>query len=109
MMNGYGLDVWMLKRIQTDTGLSNEEMRRRNLSLSMLEKEILIDVPIDGPCKHADRVKATTTHHRINRALPASLILKTQDSAGFSEWISEIHEADGRYKAVKMHFMGLEI
>lgn len=108
-MNGYGLDVWMLKRIQTDTKLSNEEMRRRNLALSRLEKEILIDVPIDGPCKHAVKVKATATHHRINRALPASLILKTQDSTGFPEWINKIHEADGRYKAVMMHFMSLEI
>lgn len=108
-MNGYGLDFWMLKRIQADTGLPNEEIRRRNLALSVLEREILIDVPIDGPCKHADVVKATTTHHRVNRALPASLILKTQESTGFSEWISKIHEADGRYKAVKMHLMSLEI
>lgn len=99
----------MLNRIQKDTGFSNDEMRRRNLALSMLEKEMLIDVPIDGPCKHANKVKATTTHYRINRALPASLILNTQESGGFLEWISKIHEADGRYKAVKMHFMGLEI
>lgn len=108
-MNGYGLDCWTLAGIQKDTGLPKEEMRRRNLALSKMEREILVDVPVDGPPKHADKVSATFWHHKANRGVPASLILQVQGSCGFSEWMGHLCRGEGRYAATKAYFAGLEV
>ena len=109
-MNGFGLEFYTLKRIKKDKGLSDEEMRRRNLALSRLEKDILMDVPVDGPPKHADKVKATNWHHRTNRNVPASLILTAQDSDGFDEWMGHLRKGPaGRYQATMAYFVSLKI
>ena len=108
-MNGYGLGFWTLERIQKETGISNGELRQRNLALAKVERDILMDVPADGPPKHSDKVRATEMHHRVNRAVPASLVIKVQDSSGFRHWIDDIGKGVGRYEAVKAHFIGLEI
>lgn len=108
-MNGYGLNCWTLSRIQKDTGFSKEEMRLRNLALSRMEKEILMDVPVDGPPKHADRVTATFWHHKANRSVPASLILQAQGSDGFGDWIGNLCKGVGRFAAAKAYFVSLEV
>lgn len=108
-MNGYGLEFWELERIQKETGFSDEEMRQRNLALSKAEKEILMDVPVDGPPKYADKVKATNLHYEVNRIVPASLILQVQDASGFREWMCNMCSGVGRYRALAAHFSGLQI
>lgn len=108
-MNGYGLEFWDLERIQEETEFSDDEMRRRNLALSTMEREILMDVPADGPPKYANKVKATNLHYGLNRGIPASLILQVQDSNGFGQWMKNIRNGLGRYRALKTHFVGLEI
>lgn len=108
-MNGYGVEFWDLERIQEQTGFSDDEMRRRNLALSKMEKEILIEVPVDGPPKYADKVKATNLHYEVNRSIPASLLIQTQESNGFAQWMDNIRKGVGRYRALSAHFIGLEI
>lgn len=108
-MNGYGLEFWDLEYIQQETGFSDDEMRRRNLALSKMEKDILMEVPVDGPPKYADKVKATSLHYEVNRTVPASLIIKVQDSPGFDKWMRHICKGPGRYRVLKAHFVTLEI
>ncbi|SPO05624.1 uncharacterized protein DNG_08311 [Cephalotrichum gorgonifer] len=108
LMNGYGLDFWILERIQRESGLSDEEMRRKNLLLSRVEREMLVSVPLDGPPQHADVVEAANAHRILNRLLPASLILKVQGASGFSKWLNSMSNEDARYNALANHFLALD-
>ena len=109
-MNGYGLDFWSLERIQSETGLSNGEMKQRNLHLSKVEKEILAAVPLDGPLKCAKQKKAARLYYEFKRAVPASLILAWMGRVNnFDDWMEKIREGADTFQSLNTHFLSLEV
>lgn len=110
MMDEYGIGFHLLEKIQHERNVPDEEMRRRNLLLSKLDKRILDEVPLCGPAKDMDYTECAKLHRKLNRALPASLLLDMHQHPNFPEWIANMDmRGEERYIALRTFFLDLNL